>query len=115
MKHYVYFIQCCDKKSKAIKIGVAKNVSKRLDVLQIGCPYKLKVLDIYEFDSKAKAYAIENRLHRFFKRKNIRGEWFKSSIKWNDLDFLPQSTDDTYTDSMLAQIHLVNKAGFFIE
>ena len=63
------------------KIGVSKNAKKRLKQVQTGCPYKIKILKVY--DSKY-AFKIESSIHRRLKNRNlseyeeydIRGEWF---------------------------------------
>ena len=77
---YVYFIRCVDD-NNFIKIGVAKNVQRRLDALQIGCPYPLKVISVIQCRSQSHAYETETRLHKFFKWANIGGEWFRGDIE----------------------------------
>ena len=76
----VYFIQCRDKNGP-IKIGLAMDVEKRLAQLQVGNPYKLKVIASFYVDSKIKAQQIEKSLHKKFMKHSIRGEWFTSNIK----------------------------------
>ena len=75
---YLYLIRCGSR--GPIKIGVAKNVENRMADLQIGNPYKLDLLAKIQCGSKAKAYDLENRLHRVYARKRIRGEWFDGNI-----------------------------------
>lgn len=76
-KHYVYMIEesglmidrCC-------KIGVAKDVNKRLDGMQVGNPRILKVaVELGPF-SKREAYEVERKMHKCFDRYRVRGEWF---------------------------------------
>lgn len=69
----VYFIRS-DK--GLVKVGVSKNVNKRLSQLQISSPYKLELL--YSFSSD-KAYEDEKTLHEFLKDKQTTNEWFKIS------------------------------------
>jgi hypothetical protein len=66
----IYFIQS---QSGEIKIGIANKVRKRLKVLQIGCPFKLKLL----FSIRSKIINLtEKDLFRKFKPHRKRGEWF---------------------------------------
>jgi predicted GIY-YIG superfamily endonuclease len=73
---YVYMIRCCNKDG-FIKIGVAKNIAKRLENLQIGCPYPLKLIASIRCESVKHAYSMESNLHGLFKKQRIRGEWFR--------------------------------------
>ena len=82
MADYLYLIRE-DKKRGAIKIGIASNVESRLDTLQIGNPNKLEILLVYKAKSRKHAFALENWMHRTFKKENIRGEWFKHYIDIN--------------------------------
>lgn len=66
----VYFVQSVS--GGPIKIGTAKHVPKRLEELQIGHPEKLIVLGVLEGGSQ-----VEMRIHRFFARLWLRGEWFQ--------------------------------------
>jgi predicted GIY-YIG superfamily endonuclease len=75
---YVYFIQAG--KKGAIKVGITNNVEKRIETLQIGNPYELRVLSLIPCESRAHAFEIERRIHKFFRRQNIRGEWFTGNI-----------------------------------
>jgi len=74
---YVYFIQSG---GKAIKIGSAKNVDRRLKMLQTGNQFELKIVAKIGFEFEAEARAYEKKLHRFFQSQHIRGEWFHESI-----------------------------------
>lgn len=63
------------------KIGITKNVKKRIKNLQTGCPNKLSVVQIFE--SEKYCGKIEKSLHKRFecyKQKemfnNLEGEWF---------------------------------------
>lgn len=71
-----------DRKSKSIyvfeyigryKIGVTKNVYKRLSQLSCGCP---GIKCLYTSDAIFNPYEVEKILHRFFSKDNIGGEWF---------------------------------------
>tara|TARA_S200002703_G_scaffold136931_1_gene126482 strand:+ start:65 stop:595 length:531 start_codon:yes stop_codon:yes gene_type:complete len=82
-KGYVYLIT--DPKKFFIKIGLAKNVKKRLAGLQAGNPIELKVLDSFSFTEYKAARAFETHLLRFFGHKRVRGEWF-ANLNNNDLE-----------------------------
>ena len=79
---FVYFIQAGHK--GAIKIGHTENLDRRIENLQVGNPFKLRVLATIHCDSIEHARGLEEKLHRFFKKKHIRGEWFKESIRIAD-------------------------------
>lgn len=68
-KQYVYFIS----DGRYCKIGVAKNVIKRLGQLQTGNSQKLNIIKVIETHVP---YLIENALHEFLKSKRINGEWY---------------------------------------
>lgn len=66
---YVYFItdeQYC-------KIGVAKNIKKRIDALQTNSPNELHLLKYFKTED---AYGLEKFLHNLFKSKRVLGEWY---------------------------------------
>ena len=78
---YVYFIQEVIGIYAPIKIGVSKNVQERMRNIQ-GCnPRKLEVYAVIGPMGKAKAFNLEESLHRKFRRFHLRGEWFSGVIK----------------------------------
>lgn len=78
-----------------IKIGIAKDVKRRFQELQSGCPYKLGILgtigDPLPFDA---ARAQEASLHALLQEFRSVGEWFRWSAvvqeRLADRGFLPQ-------------------------
>jgi predicted GIY-YIG superfamily endonuclease len=84
---FVYLIKCINKDG-FIKIGVAKEVQSRLDTMQTGCPYKLELLASIKCVSRKQAYELEGRLHRLFKNKRVRGEWFRKVSMYKAIDVL---------------------------
>ena len=72
------------------KIGISKNVSKRLESLQTSSPEKLELLFKHP---TTESREIEKSLHNLFKYYRIRenGEWFKFDDKkiseWIRTDF----------------------------
>jgi len=77
---YIYLIQC-EGRDGYIKIGSSHNVESRLADLQVGCPYKLKIIHTMKYPSKKEAQLAETRLHRTLKKWKIRGEWFQPSVR----------------------------------
>ena len=67
---FVYFVRS----GNLIKIGVARNVRKRLDGLQCGNPELLSLLALQPGDQN-----LERRLHKQFAADRVRGEWFNFS------------------------------------
>ena len=74
---YVYLIQSGKSNNSPVKIGVAKEPEKRILELQIGNAYLLTLIGKIPAKSRKHAEYIESRLHRYFAKYHIRGEWFK--------------------------------------
>lgn len=87
---YVYFIQAGGERGP-IKIGKAKNVNKRREMLQTGHHERLRVL--FEMPCGDAAYDLEQRFHSLFDDLRIpRSEWFTWSQDIVDLiDSLKQA------------------------
>jgi hypothetical protein len=69
-KPHLYFI--LDRKSRAVKIGLAADVSDRLKSLQTGNPNKLEIIAALRIPSTK----IEKQIHNLLKAYKISGEWF---------------------------------------
>jgi len=67
----VYFVTCC-KDDFPIKIGVAANVQKRLEALQVSLPYRVLLLA-----TAPGGLARERKLHILFRGSKLYGEWFQ--------------------------------------
>lgn len=67
---YIYLIRCCEYS----KIGVATDLKKRMDALQVGNPFELYLHDAYSFEHGI--WNIEYTLHKMFEGHAKRGEWF---------------------------------------
>ena len=80
---YVYFLRAGTK--GAIKIGIAEDVEKRIENLQVGNAFKLNVIGLIKCESREEARYKESRFHKFFARQRIRGEWFMGNINFKKL------------------------------
>jgi len=78
---YVYFIQSGTERKAPIKIGVAKNIERRLNALQTANPEKLTVIASIKCSNRLEAYNIESYLHRQLSNRKIRGEWFATCMR----------------------------------
>ena len=85
-----------------IKIGISKNISKRLPQLQTGSPYKLKLMGWIESSDD---YLLERELHKKYSYCNTHLEWFSLSA----CDIL-EELQNHLTDSYIA----VNENAFEI-
>lgn len=74
--HFVYFI--LNEDSNAIKIGHAKDVTKRLKALQTSSPAHLKLLKTIQTEGSEAAAELEQSLHKQFWDLRLAGEWFKA-------------------------------------
>lgn len=79
----VYMIRAGEK--GPIKIGKAENVDRRLAELQTANYEELKIIAIIPCGSTKAAEYVERGLHKRFGRYRIRGEWFKGSIKFSNV------------------------------
>lgn len=79
---YIYFILNYD--SEAVKIGIAKNVKRRIASLQTSSPSELKLLGKIQAESVSKARELEQSLHKTFDEYRVRGEWFKADVELLD-------------------------------
>lgn len=59
------------------KIGIAKNINKRLNALQVGNPKKLRIISFVPCVTETSARKIEKFLHKSFDCCRLEGEWFK--------------------------------------
>jgi hypothetical protein len=77
------------------KIGITNNLNKRLQQLQTGCPFELKVIKIWTHYNRKVIEKYERVLHRYFTKCGCRirenGEWF--ILRVPDINYLckPQS------------------------
>lgn len=85
---YVYFVRAGNR--GAIKIGVAKDIKKRVDELQVGNAFRLNVIASIPCDCREQAFDLEKKIHRFFRRQRIRGEWFQGNIEMKKIRELSQ-------------------------
>lgn len=83
---FVYFIRSVSK-PKYTKIGYSACPEKRLNDLQIGCPFELKLVGCIRCENDAKAKNLEGHLHRRFASRRCYGEWFSGDIEFKDLGF----------------------------
>jgi len=74
---FVYFIKAGSNDHSPIKIGVAVDVARRLQELQVGNHEELHIMAAIKALGEDHAYWIEKSLHKFFKSDRIRGEWFR--------------------------------------
>ncbi len=103
--NWVYFIQ--SGKNGPIKIGLARSIQKRLETMQTGNPYELRLITSVHCDSRAQAESLEKHFHRLFARKRLRGEWFRSDI---NIKSLRDTTTPTFTDEEIDELYLVQSA-----
>jgi predicted GIY-YIG superfamily endonuclease len=73
---FVYLIRLSE--NSTYKIGVTKNITKRIKELQTGNAEQIYLIDKYESDN---AFKIEKALHNFFQHKKKLNEWFDFTIE----------------------------------
>lgn len=72
MDGYIYLIQCGN--TTYYKIGITHgDIYKRLQTLQTGCPYKLKLVMMFLTPD---AETLEAETHEMLNENKVNGEWF---------------------------------------
>jgi len=93
----IYFVRCG--RTEFVKIGSAANVLKRIELLQIGCPYRLVLLAVREGGELE-----EKRLHTVFAAERHSGEWFKITPRLRQF-VLEQTPASEFYDKVLSKKH----------
>lgn len=84
---YLYVAECLVREGKSkdlsnpVKIGVTKDLQRRINQLQTGCPFEIKYIIILKMVSDKQAYKMEKVYHQSFKRERMMGEWFQPRVK----------------------------------
>ena len=89
-----------------IKIGRAKKPLERLEMLQAGCPAKLRFIAAVDWDNQ-----MEWHLHQRYAASRVHGEWFK----WDeDVDRFIQLIWCPYVDEKRRYELQIQDLGFHI-
>lgn len=72
----VYLLTC----GEYVKVGMARDVRRRIDDLQIANPYPLEYVHSYEFEGPRYARLCEMATHEMLSPWSHRGEWFATNI-----------------------------------
>jgi len=83
---YVYFIRAGNR--GAIKIGIARNIERRVATLQTGNAFKLNIMALIPCGCRKEAQNLESNIHKFFNRQRIRGEWFQGNIDFRKIEHI---------------------------
>lgn len=70
---YVYFIAAGD---DAIKIGISNEPEARVSEIQTGNHRDVRIVQTRPFANRYKARQFETLLHKRYKHRHLRGEWF---------------------------------------
>lgn len=73
---FVYLIRC--EENNYYKIGITKNIERRIKQIQTGTPDKIYLVEKYESEHSSK---IEKALHNFFSPYHRNNEWFELSLE----------------------------------
>lgn len=93
MQQILYILQ--NGNTNQYKIGITNNLNKRLQQLQTGCPFELKVVKVWTHYNRKVIEKYERVLHKYFTKCGCRirenGEWF--ILRVPDINYLckPQS------------------------
>lgn len=89
---YLYVIQV---ETGQIKIGIARDIAKRLSELQTGNHQRLSIAYLFQCASGEAAVRLEELLHTRYQSQHIRGEWFdiRPQQIQSDIEFASQFLD----------------------
>jgi len=76
----VYLVRCLG--SDFYKIGLTRNINRRLTTIQTGCPHEVRVELFYK---TSKPEEFEAEMHSFLADYRVRGEWFEltgGALEW---------------------------------
>lgn len=84
-KNKIYLLKVETPDGRLYKIGSTKNaLPKRIQALQTGCPYEIKLVEEFESDF---GQAVERTFHNRYTHYKTFGEWFSLDIL-EELSFL---------------------------
>ena len=72
----LYIVTC----GAAHKVGVSNDPQRRLQGIQVGCPWKAELVRIYNYRD-ADALCAERWIHITFSNYNTNGEWFSAPLE----------------------------------
>lgn len=60
------------------KVGLSKNIERRIKDLQTGCPLPIELVELYQVRLRGdeRAYRLESLVHKSLKEYQTIGEWF---------------------------------------
>lgn len=75
----VYLMICRERGSSQayVKIGLARNIAKRMATIATGCPLTIQKAMYFCTPGYQRAYALEHEMHDAFYARRVRGEWFQ--------------------------------------
>lgn len=74
---FVYILGC----EQYVKVGIARDVAKRVNGLQMGNPFPIKVLRTVEYPSRLQALLVERTIHAALEPHRLFSEWFTCEAK----------------------------------
>jgi|ERR1700729_3349632 len=102
---YVYAIRA----GNHLKIGVTRDIKKRLSGLQTASAVKLQLTGLWTFDNMAQAHAVERSLHSLFADKCTHGEWFEG-VETPEIEAaIPHFADHRPSKATLGQRNYLNE------
>jgi hypothetical protein len=76
---YVVYIVAVSPEAAVCKIGMTRNMQRRLQALQSATPQRLTVVHTWPVDSHRAAQHLEHKVHETLAPCRLRGEWFTLS------------------------------------
>ena len=76
---YVYLVRA--EQLRLVKIGLSRNIFRRLHEMQVGSPDRLILQTLFTTEDPA---WLEQMLHQRFRHLRVRGEWFRPDADMED-------------------------------
>lgn len=75
---FVYMIGAFSpKRLVSIKVGVTKDVAKRIKQIQTGQALEVRLIAAWKAKGRLHAFDVEASVHRQFGKQRVRGEWYR--------------------------------------
>lgn len=103
---YVVYIIATTTEAPICKIGMTRNLPRRLQALQSATPQAMTVVHAWPIESYCAAQHLERKLHSMAARFRVRGEWFALSPS----DVLTMWSLTSERDALITDVHTFRHA-----
>lgn len=77
--HYVYLIACHGHSATYVKVGMTRNLKRRISEIQTGCPFQIANAFAISSEYWEETKGLEKLLHMLLRQQRLRGEWYEGT------------------------------------